>query len=115
LKIYPAILIASTNKENEMRELFLKTEHGLQPISEEEASKYNLKEGRISPFSRYWVVDKDGSTGINDPTDDTSSPGPDEIPEGEGLDNDQIQEFPETHAIMSQSEIIDFSHGTDSE
>jgi hypothetical protein len=37
------------------------------------------------------------------------------MPEGEGLDNDEIEEFSETHAILSQSEIIDFSHGTDSE
>jgi hypothetical protein len=38
-----------------------------------------------------------------------------EMPEGEGLEDDEIVEFSETGAILSQSEIIDFSHGTDSE
>lgn len=98
-----------------MKELFLKTEHGLQPINEKIIEKYNLVEGKIAPFSRCWVVDKNGSVGIRNPDNDTSSPGLDEMPEGEGLDNDEIEEFSETGAIFSQSEIIDFSHGTDSE
>ena len=97
-----------------MKELFLKTEHGLEPIDEKLIEKYDLKKGKIAPFSRYWVVDKTGSVGI-DKTCDTSSPGLDEMPEGEGLDNDEIEEFSETGAILSQSEIIDFSHGTDSD
>lgn len=98
-----------------MKELFLKTDHGLEPIDKKLIEKYNLVQGKIAPFSRFWVVDKDGSMGINNPDDDTSSPGLDEMPEGEGLDNDEIVEFSETGAILSQSEIIDFSHGTDSE
>ncbi len=96
-----------------MKELFLKTEDGLQKIDENLIEKYNLVEGKISPFSRYWVVDKNGSKGINNPDDDTSSPGLDEMPAGEGLEDDEIVEFSETGAILSQSEIIDFSQGTD--
>ncbi len=37
------------------------------------------------------------------------------MPEGEGLEDDEIVEFSETGAILSQSEIIDFSQGTDSD
>ncbi len=98
-----------------MKELFLKTDNELQAIDEKIVEKYNLSEGKIAPFSRYWIVDKNGSMGINNPDDDTSSPGLDEMPEGEGMDDDEIEEFSDTHAILSQSEIIDFSHGTDSE
>jgi hypothetical protein len=98
-----------------MKELFLKTKNGLQPIDEKLINKYDLVEGKIAPFSRYWVVDKNGSKGINNPDDDTSSPGVDEMPAGEGAEDDEIVEFSDTGAIFSQSEIIDFSHGTDSE
>lgn len=98
-----------------MKELFLNTENGLQPIDEKLINKYDLVEGKIAPFSRYWVVDKNGSKGINNPDDDTSSPGVDEMPAGEGAEDDEIVEFSDTGAIFSQSEIIDFSHGTDSE
>ncbi|WMJ78850.1 MULTISPECIES: hypothetical protein [unclassified Sedimentibacter] len=98
-----------------MKELFLKTEHGLQSIDEKLIEKYDLVEGKIAPFSRYWIVDKNGSMGIDDPSDDTSSPSPDEMPAGEGAEDDEIVEFSDTGAILSQSEIIDFSHGTDSE
>lgn len=94
-------------------ELFLKTESGLQKIDEGIIEKYNLKQGKIAPFSRYWVVDKNGSLGVNN--DKTSSPKPEEMPAGEGAEDDEIVEFSETGAIFSQSEIIDFSHGTDSE
>lgn len=98
-----------------MKELYLKTEHGLQKIDEKLIEKYNLSQGKIAPFSRYWVVDETGSLGVNNPDDDTSSPGIDEMPAGEGVEDDEIVEFSDTGAILSQSEIIDFSHGTDSE
>ena len=97
-----------------MKELFLKTESGLQIIDEKQVEKYNLSQGKIAPFSRYWVVDKNGSLGI-DQHAYTSSPGIDEMPVGEGVEDDEIVEFSDTGAIFSQSELIDFSHGTDSE
>ena len=97
-----------------MKELFLKTENGLVPLSEDTIKKYNLEEGKKSPFSSYYIVDKDGRYILNNEKE-TSSPGIDEMPEGEGMEDDEIVEFSETGAILSQSEIIDFSHGTDSE
>lgn len=98
-----------------MQELFLKTEGGLLPLDEKIITKYNLKSGRISPFSRLWVVDKDGNIVKGQLYDGTSSPTPGEMPAGEGLEDDEIVEFEETGAIFSQSEIIDFSRGVDSE
>lgn len=95
-----------------MIELFLKTENGLIPLDKEVIEKYNLVEGRKSPFTRYYVVDKTGSHKFDNKT---SSPGPEDMPEGEGMEDDEIVEFSDTGAIFSQSEIIDFSHGTDSE
>ena len=96
-----------------MKELFLKTEDGLQKIDEEQVEKYNLAQGKIAPFSRYWVVDKEGSLGNHSDRPDTSSPGIDEMPAGEGAEDDEIVEFSDTGAIFSQSELIDFSHGTE--
>ena len=97
-----------------MKELFLKTENGLIPLSKKIIEKYNLEEGRKSPFTRYYVVDKTGSCRF-DLEKETSNPGVDEMPAGEGAEDDEIVEFSDTGAIFSQSEIIDFSHGTDSE
>lgn len=97
-----------------MKELFLKTENGLIPIDEKMIEKYNLVEGRKSPYTRYYVVDKTGRHKF-DLGKETSSPGLDEMPAGEGAEDDEIVEFSDTGAIFSQSEIIDFSHGTDSE
>lgn len=91
-----------------MKELFLKTENGLVPLDERIIAKYNLKEGRKSPFTRYYIVDKTGRHKFDNGNEDI------EMPEGEGMDDDEIIEFSETGAIMSQSEIIDFSNGTDS-
>lgn len=95
-----------------MKELFLKTENGLVPLDEKTIEKYNLEEGRKSPFTRYYVVDK---TGRHKFEKETSSPDVYEMPAGEGAEDDEIIEFSDTGAIFSQSEIIDFSHGTDSE
>src|SRR5690606_31560857 len=98
-----------------LQELFLKTEEGLIPLDEKIINKYGLKPGRISPFSRFWVVDKNGNLAKDFLYDGTSSPTPEEMPKGEGLEDDEIEEFEETGAIFSQSEIIDFSRGVDSE
>lgn len=95
-----------------MKELFLKTDNGLIPLDEKVIEKYNLEEGRKSPFTRYYVVDKNGNHKFEK---ETSSLGLDEMPIGEGMEDDEIVEFSETGAILSQSEIIDFSQGTDSD
>lgn len=97
-----------------MKELFLKTEKGLVPLDEKIIEKYNLVEGRKSPFTRCYVVDKTGRYKF-DSEKETSNPGKDQMPEGEGADDDEIVEFSDTGAILSQSEILDFSAGTDSD
>lgn len=97
-----------------MKELFLSTENGLVPLDEKMIEKYNLEEGRKSPYTRYYIVDKNGRHKF-EVKNETSSPGLDEMPAGEGMEDDEIVEFSDTGAIFSQSEIIDFSHGTDSE
>jgi hypothetical protein len=100
--------------ENEIMGLFLETEKGLIPLDKEIIEKYNLSVGRKSPFTRYYVVDKTGKHQFNSEKE-TSSPDLDEMPAGEGAEDDEIVEFTDTGAILSQSEIIDFSHGTDSQ
>lgn len=97
-----------------MKELFLNTDQGLVKIEEDVIKKYNLKEGMISPYSRFWIVDKNGITENAMFKHETSSPDVREMPAGEGLEDDEIVEFGETGAILSQSEILDFSEGTDS-
>lgn len=94
--------------------LFLDTDKGLILLDKEIVEKYKLVEGRKSPFTRYYVVGEEGRGKFN-PEKETSSPDPDEMPAGEGAEDDEIVEFSDTGAILSQSEIIDFSHGTDSE
>lgn len=96
-----------------MEELYLQTKDGNIKIDPYQVSKYTLKEGTVSPFTKFRIVDKFGN--YNFEGKETSSPTPDEMPKGEGQEDDEIVEFKETGAILSQSEIIDFSHGTDSD
>lgn len=97
-----------------MEKLFLQTENGLIPLDEKMIEKYNLVKGRKSPFTRYYVVDETGNHNFGS-TKETSSDDVDRMPAGEGAEDDEIVEFSDTGTILSQSEIIDFSHGTDSE
>lgn len=92
-----------------MDDLYVKTNDGNIQISKEIIDKYNLKQGTLSPFTRFRVVDKDGFYDNEYKIDIPAS----EMPEGEGLSDDEIVEFP-TGGILSTSEIIDFSQGTDS-
>lgn len=93
-------------------EKFLETENGNIQIDQEQITKYNIKEGQKSPFTKSRIVDKDGNF-PKTREDETSSPKVEEMPEGEGLEDDEIVEFPHGQ-ILSQSEILDFSQGTDS-
>lgn len=94
-----------------MENLYVKTDNGNIEIDKELIEKYNIKQGTISPFTRNRVVNKDGiyNNGDKIKIDIPIS----EMPEGEGLVNDEIIEFPEGE-IYSTSEIIDISQGTDS-
>lgn len=95
-----------------MKEVYLETVNGNIQIDQEQIEKYNIKEGQISPYTKYRIVDKNGNFPITR-EDETSSIKVEEMPEGEGLENDEIVEFPNGQ-ILSQSEILDFSQGTDS-
>lgn len=95
-----------------MKELYLATENGNIKIDEQQIEKYNIKEGGISPYTKYRIVDKNGNFTKNS-DDGESLSKREEMPEGEGLEDDEIIEFPDGQ-IFSQSEIIDFSEGTDS-
>ena len=97
-----------------MEKLYLETESEIIQIDQEIIDKYNLKQGTISPFTRYRIVDKNGKFlskiyNEKDKTDTDIS----EMPEGEGLADDEIIEFP-SGEIYSTSEIIEISQGTDS-
>lgn len=96
-----------------MKELYLATENGNVKIDQEQIEKYNIKEGSISPYTKYRIVDKNGNFKEENNGDEISISEKIEMPEGEGLEDDQIIEFPDGQ-ILSQSEIIDFSEGTDS-
>lgn len=97
-----------------MKELYLQTDNELVLIDPKLIEKYNLKEGSLSPFSRQRVVDKNGYyPKINKDDKDKTDTDVSQMPEGEGVDDDEIAEF-ENGQILSQSEIIDFSQGTDS-
>jgi len=95
-----------------MIEKYLKTENGNIQIDQDQVAKYNIKEGQISPYTKYRIVDKEGNF-PKTRDDETSRPKVEEMPEGEGLEDDEIVEFPHGQ-ILSQSEILDFSQGTDS-
>lgn len=97
-----------------MEELFLETNSGLIPLKEEQIQKYNLKMGTYAPFTKFRIVDKHGRFGSIPFENKTSSPGVNDMPLGEGMDDDEIVEFEDLGSIMSQSEIIDFGRGTDS-
>nr|WP_312578962.1 hypothetical protein [Sedimentibacter sp.] len=94
-----------------MKELYLATKNGNIRIDEQQIEKYNIKEGGISPYTKYRIVDRNGNYVKNGDGELLSKR--EEMPEGEGLADDEITEFPDGQ-IFSQSEIIDFSEGTDS-
>ncbi|MBP1926059.1 hypothetical protein J2Z76_001923 [Sedimentibacter acidaminivorans] len=93
-----------------MKELYLATENGNVKINQDQIEKYNLKEGGVSPYTKYRIVDEEGNFKHQISEDKKTKT---EMPEGEGLEDDEIIEFPDGQ-ILSQSEIIDFSEGTDS-
>jgi hypothetical protein len=95
-----------------MEDLYLATKNGNVKIDQKQIEKYNIKEGSISPYTKYRIVDKNGSF-IRLNKEEIPLSERIEMPEGEGLEDDQIVEFPDGQ-ILSQSEIIDFSEGTDS-
>ncbi len=96
-----------------MKELYLATKSGNLKINQDQIEKYNLKEGSISPYTKYRIVNENGNFTHQRSDDEKIYSVKPEMPEGEGLEDDEITEFPNGQ-IFSQSEIIDFSEGTDS-
>ncbi len=91
-----------------MKKVYVRTKAGTYPIDPSVAEKYRLRPGDPSPFTGSTVVDQFGQ-----------APGP-EDPKAQNLEgtqgeliNDEIAEI-DNALTLSQSEIIDFSQGTDS-
>lgn len=91
-----------------MEKLFIKTKNQKQEISSELINKYKLEAGDITPFSKNKITDKQGLNKKKDKK--KKNPPKEDLP----YDNsDGIIELP-GGAVMSTSEIIDISQGTDS-
>ena len=90
-----------------MEELYLETNNGNILIDQNIAKKLNLKKGTMSPFTNNRIVGKNGEY-ISETVTDKDT-------EKHGLDGkeDGIVEM-EDGFMVSTSEIIDISHGTDS-
>lgn len=90
-----------------MADLFLHLHGRTAVINRAVAAKYGLTAGTLSPFTRAPVVRADGST---PPKNDAAT----NLTGSKGeLINDGISEL-ENGITLSQSEILDFSAGTDS-
>ncbi len=91
-----------------MKKIYIRTPAGTYPIDQTIAEKYRLKPGDPTPFTGSTVVDQFGrSPAPKDPKAQNL-----EGTKGE-LINDGIAEI-DNALTLSQSEIIDFSQGTDS-
>lgn len=91
-----------------MDKLYIKTQDGNVPIDDSVASKYHLEAGGETPFLHEMIVDANGRAPAPEPEKKR------EKGEKEGeLMNDEISQL-ENGITLSQSEIIDFSQGTDS-
>lgn len=91
-----------------MKKVLLKTKAGIYPIDPAIAEKYNLMPGVASPFTGGIIVDQNGQV----PTPEQAKAPSLEGTEGE-LANGEIAEI-DNALTLSQSEIIDFSQGVDS-
>lgn len=100
-----------------MKDLFIETKSGSEEISEYIAEKYNLKQGDLSPFTQSRIVGSDGDFQSGDTADNDSEAWIRkdfrQMPEN-GVPDDEIVHLDNGFEI-SQSEIIDFSQGVDSD
>lgn len=91
-----------------MKKVFLKTKTGTYPIDPVIAEKYGLRPGMASPFTQGAIVDENGQVPAEEDVKAQNLEGS----QGE-LINDEIAEI-DNSLSLSQSEIIDFSQGVDS-
>lgn len=96
-------------------ELYMVSDEGKIPISREEAKKYELKKGSLSPFTGRPIVGKEGwSKSLHSREKEEAKE-----PKAENLDaklvepEDGMVEL-ENGALFSTSEILDISQGVDS-
>lgn len=97
-----------------MKELSIETEKGRMPLDQRIALKYGLNQGTKSPFTAQTIVGWDGDATLimsnnEKSVQDSFNDMPIKGIEGEGVDQ------MENGFQMSQSEILDFAAGTDSE
>ncbi len=91
-----------------MEELFLETEHGLQPIEPGIIRKYRLEKGSRSPFARSRIVGAAGEYPIRPPDHSAGKHWLDEQPDHDIADIDN-------GILFETSEIFDLAQGVDSD
>lgn len=82
-----------------MEDLYIETLSGILPIESGMAEKHRLKKGMLSPFTRFRIVGENGEF----PSEPTPRKDPEDTMEAETED-----------VLMTASEVIDFSQGSDS-
>lgn len=81
-----------------MEELYIETTSGKIPLENAVIKKYRLHPGMLSPFTRSRIIGKNGEFPVNENRKYM----------GTNIDG------PENDAILTQSEILDFTQGADS-
>jgi len=97
-----------------MKELYLESKNGIEPINPEIAEKYHLSKGTYSPFTQSRIVGKYGDFNFEPDNRDDYIAGSTltNVPR-DGFHEDGIDSM-DNGFEMSTSEIIDFAQGTDS-
>lgn len=97
-----------------MKDLYMETRHGVEPISPKVAEKYHLSKGTCSPFTQSRIVGSNGDFSFepDNKKDYISGNSFDDVPR-DGFHEDGIDSM-DNGFEMSTSEMIDFAQGTDS-
>ena len=90
-----------------MENLYIETNNGNIPIDKNVQKKYNLEKGTITPFTGERIVGENGDFKKGKYNEDEKKT-LDNIVKEEGVVEN------EDGVMMTQAEIIDFSHGADS-
>lgn len=96
-----------------MKELFIETKSGRIPIDQEAIQKYDLNQGTKTPFTNSSIVGTAGDSQRDAPLREKSVRENFNNMPFKGIEGDGVDQM-ENGFQMSQSEVIDFSQGTDS-
>lgn len=96
-----------------MKELFIETNSGRIPIDQMTIEKYDLNQGTKTPFTNSPIVGPSGDSQLDAPLREKSVRENFNNMSFKGIEGDGVDQM-ENGFQMSQSEIIDFSQGTDS-